>query len=565
MAVILEDIKNEERKLVLDVIEKFNLAKQAKQNAFKVTPSELLDFYLGRQIGKEKPEEIDVISNCITEVIDAGISLILQTPFTIELIPNRQEDISKIQQLQQVLQYYWEQVLDMKKKLKELLGFLKIYGTAFLYPHYIIENNNLKIKVDVLSSEDIYPDPSAKKNEDLEFIFYAMPIPLAKIRRWYPTRGYLVKEETIVSSSVGNKSRSSYAEIIHEQGKIIRPILGKSEGGRVTLPSATLIFGFLKDDTQGELINYKCYCKNCKIFFRQESFSKENLRCNNCKNYIPAKHFISLKEKQILPLYPQGRMVVIANNILLDDRENPYYDFPFLRFINRMTTTYWGLGDVEYLMGEQIGINKYIRYATEIIKKIVKRPIFADKGAIEEEIRTTSFGDLIEKQPGKAINWMDMPTVPYDIFRMIDLFRGQIDNKAGLRDRIGAKTATEVGLLEEEEQRRQTSLLGDIEYDLKKVILHILHILINYHTYTEQLALDYKKGEYILFQGIDYKNLLFDVKVKFQIEIVLSKMVRHQQALQTLTTIMTLLQSQLISFEKAQNIVNKLMADLNLS
>lgn len=558
---ILEQQENE--KLIIDKsLDYYNLAVRAKREQQTLSADTLLDFYLGQQIG-HKPTEIDVVINHITTVIDSSIALILQTPLTIETIPT-------VESLDKGIQYYWLEVLDMQEKLQELLLNLKIYGTGFLYPHFTKENGLINLKMDVLA-EGVFPDPAAKTEEDAEFIFYSSPIPLVKIQRWYPERGKLVKEESIVSKreQSDNKNLHAYAEVYNNTEKVIAPYTGSSTAvQRTTLPSANLIFGFIRDDTKQEIkvSRFKCRCANCQIWFYKEAESNENIRCLKCNSLIPVKYIIqdTFIKKETIPVYPKGRMVVFANNnFLLEDRSNPYYDFPFLRFVNRRTTRFFGLSDVEYLMGEQIAMNKLTRFVMEIVKKSAKRPLISDEDAIRS-FKSTAWGDVLEKQIGKDISWLDMPSVPFDIFRFLDLLRGQIDNKTGLRDRLGVKTATEAGFLEEEEQRRQLFILTNVEGKLKKALLHILHILVNYHTYPEKVAWDSDKKEYVFFKGVDYKNLLFNVRVKFQTDKVLSKVVRHNQALQTLQTILTLMSAQLIEPEKAKKIADGLMKDLNL-
>ncbi len=573
--IIREQIQKEERQIVDTVMEKFYIAKSAKEEFFNMEFGDknffdrLLSFYLGRQLGKN-PKTTDVILNNITPIIQSAISTILEVPLSIELIPgvnSTEQQIKQIKELEIILLFYWTQHLEMIKKIKELLTKVKIWGTGFLYPHYNIENNLLNIRMDVINPECIYPDPSCNENSEAEFIFYCEPIPLTRIRRWYPERGKFVKEEFITSPSQKFKDKSSFVDIMYDSIHFLSPISSETKSQkRNKMPSANLIFGFFRDDTKEELAFYNYTFNCCNERFSKKNTSIENIRCPICRRLIPINQIIKdgIAEKQIILKYPRGRMIVIANEILLDDRPNPYYDIPFIRFININTTKYWGLGDVEYLISEQIAINKLLSMGMRIIKKTADRPVFVDENTLKEGIKSTDFGDIIEKLPGTHIQWMDMPPLPVGLFEMSQVFRAQMDNKTGLRDRSRIKTATEATLLDEEEQRRQVTLLGDIEKELKKVILHILHILTNYHTYTEQLALDYKQPNMVIFKGIDYQNLLFNVNVRFQTEIVQSKMVKHKQALESLQTIISLLNSTLITQEEARQLTKGLLKDLGI-
>lgn len=576
--IIQGQMQKEEKQIVNVVMEKFHIAKSAKKEFFKEEFNEnafdiLLDFYLGKQLGNN-PKTTDVLLNNITTIIQSAISTILQVPLTIELIPganNDEEQIKQIKDLENGLLYYWEQHLDMSKKLKELLIKMKIYGTAYLYPHYIIENKLLNLKVNIISPDSIYPDPNCIEHEEAEFIFYCAPTPLVKIQRWYPERGKFIKEEFITTSQKSFRGRSkTIVEFLSNNLNFSSPVGDTGTTvAKTKLPSANLIFGFFRDDTQEEVTVYKYSFNCCGRTFSKEDVSYENAKCPNCNELIPDKRIIKDNiygaKKYTFPKYPYGRMIVIANDILLDDRPNPYYEFPFIKFININTTKYWGLGDVEYLMSNQIAINKLLSMGMRIIKRMAERPIISDEKAILGHVKATDYGEIIEKSPGSFVNWMDMPTLPSGLFEMYSLFTTQMDNMSGLRDRYRTKTATETTFLDEEEQRRQMTLLNDIEKELKKVVLHILHILTKYHTQTEQLALDYKKSNLVFFKGTNYQQLLFDVRIKFQTDIVQSKLMRHKQALEALQTIIPLINSNLITSEQVEPIITKLLKDLGLS
>ncbi|MEW6095180.1 MAG: phage portal protein [bacterium] len=571
-------IPAQEKNIVNYVMENFQIAKSAKEQHFKAgfdntgaksTFDLFLDYYLGKQLSSN-PKLTDVVFNNMTTIIQSSLSITLQTPLTIELIPesDNEDEQKKVYELNQVLQHYWLKELEMQKKLEELLLNLKIYGTAYLYPHYIIENNLIHLKMDVISPKYIYPDSSCIEHKNAEFIIYSAPIPLVKIRRWYE-RGKYVTEEYDTSLSTTRKNR--VVEILHDNLSFLSPTTGQqSTTKRSTLPSANLIIGFFKDDTKEMTMIHSVAFVHCGQRHKQDvsinDLRNSYVRCPICNFPIPHNQLIiDTYGRTISNLkYPRGRMIVIANNILLDDRPNPYYNFPFLKFININSTKYWGLGDVEYLLGEQIALNKMVSKTMEIIDKHTKRPLFTDEGAIQKEVEFTEYGLKIEKQPGSGVAWMDMPPFPNEIFTTIELLKAQMDNKAGLMDRGRAKTATEVSLISEQEQNRQTTLLSNVELELEKVVLHLLHILTNYHTYTEQIALQFNKPEIVLFKGTDYQNLMFQTRVKFQTDIVQSKLVKHNQALQTLQLITTLISSQLLPVEQGMNMVNKLLKDLGL-
>lgn len=543
MEILTEKIQlqKSEQELIEQVIEYYKIAVEDRKTKENFSHSQLLKFYKGQL----RDDETTSLQNYILTIIDSGLSLLTRTPITIEFIP-------PIKELEKAKEYYLFDQLRLGEKIGRLLLYLKLFGTAFFYPHFIRKNGILQLKLDVLS-EGVYIDPSAKRIEDAEFMFYATPVPLMKLRDWY-RRGNLVAEEKITHEEAFR----------YEKGQI-----NKSTYNSVKLPSAMVIFGFLRDKTvtTEKIYRFKFYCTKCRKFFYQENISIENLRCHLCGSLISIKYVLSseVTDEREIPLYPRGRMVVIANTsdpVLLEDIPNPYYDFPFIHFINRDVTEFWGMGDVELLLSEQITLNKLTTETIKIFSKILKRPIISDDGAITSyEVR--EFGDIIQKMPGTQVEFMNAPTsLPFDTFRFMEMLRQIMDNKGGLYDRIGIKTATEAELLQQEEINRQTRLFTSIESKMKDVVLHIFHILTHYHTYQERIAWEEGRKEYVLFRGIDYKEKIFDVKVRFQTERLKSKIIRQHQAIQILNSLPILLP--LLTPEEKQKLVRKIIEDLDL-
>ena len=76
------------------------------------------------------------------------------------------------------------------------------------------------------------------------------------------------------------------------------------------------------------------------------------------------------KRFQTKKKFPNGRKIVHANGILLEDGENPYIDgkFPYARGVDHIRAReFWGMGEVEQLRGPQDMINKIISYTMDVL------------------------------------------------------------------------------------------------------------------------------------------------------------------------------------------------------
>jgi hypothetical protein len=97
--------------------------------------------------------------------------------------------------------------------------------------------------------------------------------------------------------------------------------------------------------------------------------------------------------------YPNGRKVVIANKVLLEDEENPYIDGkkPFARLIDHiLPREFWGEGEVEQLKGPQQIINKLWGYVMDVLD-LMGNPVW------KNPVGSGVFDESIVNKPGLVI------------------------------------------------------------------------------------------------------------------------------------------------------------------
>lgn len=202
-----------------------------------------------------------------------------------------------------------------------------------------------EVRLDVCSAFEIHPDPLAKDFDDLRYLIQAKIRSLDYFRQQYPKRGHLVKEEDVWLLS------SMYESRINTLNS-----RGPSQGG-------------LQDNTKGcaiELIKY------------ERPTSK----------------------------YPQGRMIVTAHDILLEDKPLPVGEIPFVKFDDILIAgKYYSEAVVTHLRSLQDQYNEIMRRRAEWTRNFLAGKYLAARG-------TGLMQEALNDQNGEVVEWTPVPSAP---------------------------------------------------------------------------------------------------------------------------------------------------------
>lgn len=200
------------------------------------------------------------------------------------------------------------------------------------------------IRLDVISPFEMFPDPLAKDMDDLQWIVRAKVRPLEYFRSQYPDNGALVKEEGTWLLSAQYESRINS---INSRGP-----------------------------AQGTIANVK-------------------------NTAIELAYYEKRSRK-----YPNGRFVVAANGVLLENKELPLGEIPFAKFDDVLIGgKFYSDAIITHLRPLQDAYNTVIRMRTEWVRKLLTGKLIAPRGA---QISQESFND----QSGELAYYTIVPNAP---------------------------------------------------------------------------------------------------------------------------------------------------------
>ena len=282
------------------------------------------------------------------------------------------------------------------------------------------------MRVDYLNWHEVYLDPQASSVEDARYVVHARVMPLSEIVRKWPERGYLVQADP------------AYSELTDEEmynADVDRPIISTT-GGPVT------------NDNHRALV-LECWIKDDSYELREE---------------------VGLDDQptgQVYPhfLYPKGRLLIVANGVVLVDDHNPYDDgeFPFVSMSGYETDdSPWDMGEVEQLEPIQRVINilesRFVDNARLMTNTVWVKS--EDAGIAADKITNEEGAVYTIKNPRARFERVPPQPLPQHYFELYRQLQRNMETITGIHDitqgrrPAGITAATAISLLQEASQAR---------------------------------------------------------------------------------------------------------------
>lgn len=239
------------------------------------------------------------------------------------------------------------------------------------------------VRVDIVSPFEVFPDPMAKTYDDLSrsWVIHAKVRKLDYFKANYPERGHLVKEEDawLLSAQYEQRINSLNAR-------------GPSSSGMQTAMKNSAI----------EMIKYEARCKD----------------------------------------YPNGRMIVVANGIVLENRELPVGEIPFAKFDDVVIGgKFYSESIITHLRPIQDQFNETIRRRAEWTRKLLAGKYRAARGsgiaqeALNDESGEVIYYDTVPNAPGGGgPEQMQVPIIPQYAYQEEDRLNEMFNDISGISE-----------------------------------------------------------------------------------------------------------------------------------
>ncbi len=471
----------DEKKSIKYVNKRFEKAKKIKSQYDYKWP-EYYRMFRGKQWREQRPSyRHSEVLNLLFQTIQSQVPIITDIRPKFEFLPQEPKDYQLSEILNDVASADWTKN-NWGYKETEMIYEGHFYGTGMSYLGYDADKREICYQ----SSDPFYcfPDPEARDvNDNAEYFIYAEPMTTDRIKRKWPEKGKFVKPD-LVDLTDGAKTD-------------LGPIRFKSP-----TDNKTIIEGAAPPDVYGDLkdkaLVITLYCKS-------EEYEEIDPSQTDPSGYQdPTLDGPDNEMPQQKLKYPNGKKIVVANNVLLEEGPNPYDhgEFPYQRWQNYiLPREFWGVSEIEQLEGPQRTFNKIISFVLDVMT-LMGNPVWVvdNTSDVDTDNLVSRPGLVIEKNPNSQVTRMEGTQLQPYILQMIDRYKEWFDQIAGSNDVTrglnpsGVTAAAAIADLQNAAQTRIRQKSRNLDAYLQQLGQQYLSLVFQFYTAPKIFRLTGKDG-----------------------------------------------------------------------
>jgi hypothetical protein len=347
------------------------------------------------------------VVNMIWTAVQSSLPLQTDVRPKMEFLPEEPTDSAFADVLNKLSDADWQRY-NWLTDLTEVVLDGYIYGTGFGCLDYD-PDIDYGVGSATFQSEDpfyMYPDPDARNVncKDSQGFFKVEPVCTDRLKAQFPEFRSLIKAD------VEDAIQSSKTELSDFK---IRTSNSDKEMADITYSDGTT-------QKQQKTLLFKAYLKP------QETEDSEEMSGDG--------ESVTVTRKK----YPFGRLLWIANGILLKEEELPFAHgkFPFMRYQNYiLPREFYGVSEVEQLQSPQKVFNRLVNSALELLE-LMGNPVWvtSSDSNVDPYHLINKTGLVIEKSPGSEVQRMQGSDINPTALQMIDRMEQWFNNVAGTQD-----------------------------------------------------------------------------------------------------------------------------------
>lgn len=368
----------------------------------------------------ESDERVRMIINKMQGIHQTRVAKIIEDLPKLECVPgsSQEDDKDLARKGTKVLDWLWENE-DVESKLEELAEWMVDCGTGFLMARWDPE------KGPIIPTYQMHEGPvTGKEDYKVDEEGYILDKDLKRIEDEETIGDVAI--DFIPSFDIINDGVSPTVEkskwLVIQQGMFLSDIIDRwSERGERVKPE--------KDMSERAYYQRRLLSMvgNESQYFATDSECDEKM--------ATVKTYLERKSKK----YPKGRIIVVANGVLLQSGSMPYGNgskFPIIKFGDiKVSGAFWDIGTMENLIPPQKGLNRTFSQLTENANNMGNVKLMAPKkhgmvkGAYDD-----SGNEVIEYKQGFKPEQLRPAEMPAYIQNQIDRYDKAFEDISGMHE-----------------------------------------------------------------------------------------------------------------------------------
>jgi hypothetical protein len=398
----------EEEQDTLKLVEKLFTRSKKWRSAYDKNWIDNYKQFRGQQWETQRPayRHSEVI-NMIFQAIQGSVPIITDSRPKFEYLPRDPSDMEFAELMNMIAEADWAQN-NWLIPVTETVYDAHIYGHGFGGFEYDPKGKKGESDIvhDSIDPFSVYPDPNSRDiNKKSKYLILAEPVDLECLRDEYPEMGRFVRAD-VMDVTRGEKSDLEpfyQLRIPIDETQSLRDSAGSVEG----------------------ILDQKALKKTCYLL-DDSTYNEETTN--------EAGEPLKIEKKR----FPNGRKIVIAGGVVLEDGPLPYEDkkFPAARLVNYLLPReFWGMSDVEQLKSPQKIFNKLISFALDVLT-LMGNPVWVvdfDSG-VDTDNLINKPGLVVEKARGSEVSRQEGVQLQPYVLQLIDRMRDWFDGVSGSTD-----------------------------------------------------------------------------------------------------------------------------------
>lgn len=362
--------------------------------------------FRGQQWQEQRPSyRHSEVINLIFQAIQSDVPIVTDTRPRWEFLPQDPSDLEFAEIMNDMAEADWIK----NNWLMELTAAVydsRFYGTAFCEMGYDPKARPMEGDIFFESTDpfSIYPDPPSRDvNKRSRSFVKAEPVDISEIKREYPAMGKFVRADVVDAL----KSEKTELSPVYQLRLPIDETKSMRDSGH----------------NMESLLDQKCLKK---ILYEL------------CDDVEEIKDEMGMPTGEKRLKYPNGRKMVVAGGVLLEDGPLPYEDgkFPFARLLNYMLPReFWGQSEIEQLESPQKIFNKLISFSLDVLT-LMGNPIWIvdDEAGIDTDNLINSPGMVVEKNKGGEVRREEGVQLQPYVLSLIDRMKEWFSGVSGVSE-----------------------------------------------------------------------------------------------------------------------------------
>jgi len=502
--ILDKDQSREDQEVVQMVNSLFEKARKARK-VKEAKWDENFEFYLGRQWPYRRPtyRHSEVI-NLVFSAVEQVVPIMNDNRPQIDFIPEDIDDRDLAEAFKKLADSEWTRY-GWSHVLTDIIKTGLIYGTAIGALEFdpTIDEPEGKIVFRCVDNYEFYPAPRALDVNDKScpYIIEARAIPVEEARAMFPELAE--KINGTLQSGIPSKFNKTNFDVSLNSNAI---------RSNEATDDAASAFTNQEAEKLKESLLIKCWIQDDSM--EESDIAADTLEGSASFEPDGEKENDKQEEKVLRKKYPNGRYVMIIDNMLAHDDDNPYKDgsFPYARFVDyQIPREFWGMGEVEQLKGPQRMVNRLISFMMDAIV-LMGNPIWiSDMGSIDTDQVTNQPGLIVEKTPGSDVHREPGVGLPANVLSVYQLAVDAFDRVFGSGEVSqgatpgGVTSGIAIESLQEAAQTRIRQKARNLEKFLNEIgQLYVSRVMQFYNT--ERLVTIRSENE-----GLDVRQFKFQI------------------------------------------------------